>query len=261
MKRLGLACAVLLAAGCQSGRPKAPVAGPGADFLRPYVGQQRILRAHGDRDRVEIRKKGGAPAGTCDVAVQVRSAALDKGAPVLVLDTLGDVSTEKFRSRCKAVPSAVTLRLTGFQADPAPQITARIDQAVPVPEAYLRSHGIAFDLAKGAEPAVAGATEARMNTTDEERRLGRRVTAQPRRILWVDPIYRNPRVHHEAEVEFDAVVGADGRLYRPQVKGGLSKDHVAAIQRALSAWRFEPARAGQEAVAVHHGGRLVFRIY
>jgi hypothetical protein len=262
MKRVLVVLAALAALpSCQSGR-RAPATAPSADHLRAYVGQHRILRGQGDRDRITLEKGDAAPiSGACDVAVVVRSAALDKGAPLLVLDTLGDASTERSRSRCKEVPAAITLRVGGLESAPAGQVTARLDQLVPTPEAYLRARGIAFDLAPAPEPAVAGAVEGRSNTTDDERRLGRRVTAPPRKLLWVDPVYRNPRVHHEAEVEFELVVGADGRVYRPQVKGGLGKEHVAAIHRALAAWRFEPARAGQEPIPVYHSTRAVFRIY
>lgn len=93
--------------------------------------------------------------------------------------------------------------------------------------------------------------------------MGRRVTTWPRKLFWVDPAYRDPghRVRHEGEVEFEAVVGADGRLYRPQIRGGLDKVHIAAIERVLPMWRFEPARAGKDPLPAHVESRLVFRIY
>src|SRR5207245_9191779 len=103
----------------------------------------------------------------------------------------------------------------------------------PTPEGYLRAYGVAFDLPSAGEPAVAASNET--NAPDEERRLGRRVTSWPRKLFWVDPIYRDPRhvVRHEGEVEFEAVVGADGRLYRPRVIARSEKEHVAANQRDL----------------------------
>jgi hypothetical protein len=71
---------------------------------------------------------------------------------------------------------------------------------------------------------------------------------------------RDPRVRHEGEIEFEAVVGADGRIYRPVLKGGLDPQHLAAIRRVLPMWRFEPARAGQEALPAYHTVKTVFRI-
>lgn len=258
----GLGVAVALAAACHPARPKGPAAGPGTDFLRPYVGQKRILRFQADRERVVVKKKDRAQlAGACDAAVEVRSAVLDKGSPRLALETLGAPSVGKARPRCKAVPATITLSMTGFERDSPAQVTARLDQIVPTPEGYLRAYGVAFDPAPPGEPAVVASSET--NAPDEERRLGRRVTTWPRMLLEVDPAYRDPRhrVRHEGEVEFEAVVGADGRLYRPRIITGLVKEHVAAIQRVLPLWRFEPARAGKDPVAARLSSRLVFHIY
>jgi len=68
-------------------------------------------------------------------------------------------------------------------------------------------------------------------------------------------------VRYEGEAEIEGVVGADGRLYRTRVRGGLDKAHVAAIQRVLPMWRFEPARTGKELTPAHVLSRLIFRIY
>jgi hypothetical protein len=261
-RAVGIAVAVVLVGACGPKRPPAPPAGPRTDFLSSYVGQQRVLRYQADRERVLVRKKDPAQlAGACDAAVQVRSAVLEKGAPRLVLEALGAPNAEKARPRCKAFPATITLSLTGYESDPPAQIVGRLDQILPSPEGYLRAYGVPFDLASVAEPAVAASSQA--NAPDEERRLGRRVTTWPRKLFWVDPAYRDPRhaVRHEGEVEFEAVVGADGRLYRPRILGGLDKAHVAAIERVLPMWRFEPARAGKDAVPAHLASRLVFRIY
>jgi len=261
-RTVGAALAVAVAA-CQTPRPKAPAA-PGADFLHGYVGQQRILRFQGDRERVVSRKKDPAQLpGACDAAVQVRSAVLDKGSPRLGLETLGIANAERARPRCKALPTTITLSLTGFETGAPEPIVARLDQLLPAPEGYLGALGVHFDLAPGSEPVVAASSPTTTSAGEEERRLERRVTAWPRKLLWVDPVYHDSRraLRHEGEVDFEAVVGADGRLYRPQVLGGLDRDHVAAIQRALALWRFEPARAGKDPVAAHQSSRLVFRIY
>jgi hypothetical protein len=198
--------------------------------------------------------------GACDVAVQVRSAVLDRGEPMLALDTLGTVGAEKARPRCPQIPATITVRLSGFEGDGA-AVRARVDQILPSPEDYLRAYGVAFDVsAPGSEPALAAATESRADTGNEERRLGRRVTTWPRRLFWVDPIHRHPRVRHQGEVEFEAVVGADGRAYRPRILGSLGREHVAAIERVLPMWRFEPARAGREPVPAYHSSRVVLQI-
>lgn len=256
-----LAAALAVALPACATKTKAPAAGPGTDFLRPYVGQQRILRFQADRQRVTVRKKDRAQLpGACDAAVEVRSAVLDKGAPRLVLETIGTPATERARPRCRAVPGTITLVLTGYERDPAGTVAGRIDQILPTPEGYLGAYGVAFDHPVGTAPAVAAATPHHANSTDEERRLERRVTAWPRKLFWVDPTLRDPRVRHEGEVEIEAVVGADGRLYRPEVRGGLDAHHVAAIKRVLPMWRFEPARAGKDAVAAWQDARLIFRI-
>jgi len=261
-RAVGVAVAVVLAGACGPKRPAGAPAGPRADFVSGYAGQQRVLRFQADRERVVVRKKDPAQlSGACDAAVQVRSASLQKGAPVLVLESLGAPNAERARPRCRSFPPTITLTLTGYESDPPAQVTARLDQILPTPEGYLRAYGVPFDVASAAEPAVAASSQT--NAPDEERRMGRRVTTWPRRLFWVDPAYRDPshRVRHEGEVEFEAVVGADGRLYRPQIRGGLDKAHVAAIQRVLPMWRFEPARAGKEPLPAHVESRLVFRIY
>jgi|SRR5436309_7366443 len=258
--RLGGALALSLAA-CHPAPPKGPAVRP-TDFLRGYVGQQRVLRFQADRTRLVVRRKDPAQLpGACDAAVDVRSARLEKGSPFLVLETLGTPGVERARSRCKTVPATITLNLTGFGADTPAQVTARLDQLLPTPDGYLRAYGVAFDLPPAGEPAVAASNET--TAPDEERRLGRRVTSWPRKLFWVDPIYRDPRhiVRHEGEVEFEAVVGADGRVYRPRIVTSLEKEHVSAIQRVLPMWRFEPARAGKDAVPARLASRLVFRIY
>jgi hypothetical protein len=258
---LGVALALALPA-CAT-KSKAPAAGPGTDFLRSYFGQQRVLRFQGDQERVVVKKKDRPQLpGACDAAVQVRSAVLEKGGPRLVLEALGAAGAEKAHPRCRHIPATITLSLTGFGGDSGP-IVGRLDQVLPTPEGYLRAYGVPFDHVAGREPAVVASNQSTINATDDERRLERKVTAWPRKLFWVEPVYRDPRkaVRWESEVDFEAVIGADGRLYRPQVKGGLDKTHVAAIARALSMWRFEPARAGKDPVAAYHNSRLIFRIY
>jgi hypothetical protein len=258
---LGVALAFALPA-CAT-KSKVPAAGPATDYLRGYVGQQRVLRFQGDQERVVVKMKDSPQLpGACDAAVQVRSAVLEKGGPRLVIETLGAAGAEKAHPRCRQIPATITLSLTGFGGESGP-IVGRLDQVLPTPEGYLRAYGIQFDRAAGPEPALAASSVNQTSATDQERRLERRLTAPPRKLFWVDPIYRDPRraVQYEGEVEFEGVVGADGRLYRPRVRGSLEEAHVAAIQRTLPMWRFEPARTGNDLTPAHVLSRLVFRIY
>jgi len=258
---LGIALALALPA-CAT-KAKGPAGGPGTDYLRGYVGQQRVLRFQGDKERVVVKRKDRPQLpGACDTAVEVRSAVLEKGGPRLVLEAIGTAGAEKARPRCRNVPATITLSLTGFGGDSGP-VVGRLDQVLPTPDLYLRAYGVPFNYSAGSEPAVAAASVNQINATDVERRLEGRLTAPPRKLFWVDPIYRDPRhaVRYEGEAEIEGVVGADGRLYRTRVRGGLDKAHVAAIQRVLPMWRFEPARTGKELTPAHVLSRLIFRIY
>ena len=89
------------------------------------------------------------------------------------------------------------------------------------------------------------------------------LTKKPARVLWVDAITRDPRgrISHEAEVEFKAVVGSDGRVHHPQLSTPLSEDHEKRVLRVLPLWRFEPAQRGSDAAAAAVTERLVFRIF
>jgi hypothetical protein len=257
---LGIAL-VLALPGCAT-KSRAP-AGPGTDYIRGYVGQQRVLRFQGDEARVEVKRKDRPQLpGSCDTAVEVRSAVLEKGGPRLVLEPIGTAGAEKARPRCRQIPGTITLSLTGFGTDSG-SVIGRLDQVLPTPEGYLRAYGVAFDRAAGGEPAVAASSVDQREATDQERRLEGRLTQRPRKLFWVDPFYRDPRraVQYEGEAEIEGVVGADGRLYRTKVRGSLDRAHVAAIQRVLPMWRFEPGRTGNDPTPAHVLSRLVFRIY
>src|SRR5688572_14202582 len=257
-----LAVALALGLPACATKSRAPVSGPGSDYLRGYVGQQRVLRFQGDEPRVVARRKDKPQMpGACDAAVVVKSAVLDKDGPRLVLDAVGAANAENGRPRCRRIPPAITLSLAGFGGD-SNAVIGRLDQILPTPEGYLRAYGVTFDRPAGAEPTLAAAGAHQNDATDQERRLEGRLTAQPRRLFWVDPIYRDPRgaVKYEGEVEIEGVVGTDGRLYRTKVRGSLEKAHVAAIQRVLPMWRFEPARTGNDLTPAHVLSRLAFRI-
>lgn len=257
---LGLALALVLPA-CAA-KSKGPAVGAGTDYLRAYVGQQRVLRFQGDQEKVALKMKDRPQLpGACDAAVEVRSAVAEKGGARLALESLGAAGAEKAHPRCRHIPATITLSLTGFGGD-SRALAGRLDQVLPTPEGYLRAYGVPFDRPAGSEPALAASSVNQMTATDQERRLEGRLTAPPRKVFWVDPIYRDPRhaVQYEGEVEVEGVVGADGRLYRTHVRGSLDKAHIAAVQRVLPMWRFEPARTGKDVTPAHVLSRLVFRI-
>ena len=91
--------AVLLSAGCQSGRPKTGSAVPaGRDPLRPYVGDVRVLLAKADEKSVTVSAKQRL-SGECDMAMRVHSAGFQKGGALFSLETIGRPSPPRRRTR------------------------------------------------------------------------------------------------------------------------------------------------------------------
>ena len=252
----------LLAPACKSA-PKAPPATqvPLPDLLRPYADAHRVLLHKGDEKALTL-KAGQRLAGTCDVAVRVRSVAFDKGTARLALETVGQPRVGERRVRCKRLLPGMQLALTGFASGPVtPEVTARIDEVLLTPEAYLRARGTAFDRPPGAPPAEVASELP--DAVESERRFARTVVAWPRRLLFADATYRDPsgRGRHERLVGIEAVVGTDGRLHRPKVKASVDRAHEAAIQGALSFWRFEPARRADAPVGARVPLEIVLRVY
>jgi len=261
--RYGLLVLVLLAPACKTAGPKAPPAAPTPlpDLLRPYESALRVLPHKGD-ERTLTLKVGESLKGACDIAVRVRSVAFDSGTARLALETVGLPRVGERHVTCKRLEPGIQLALTGFAPGPVtPDVTARIDEVLPTPEAYLRAKGTAFDRPSGdAPPEVASQLP---DASQGERRLARGVVAWPRRLLSVDATYRDPsgRARHERLVEFEAVVGTDGRLHRPQIKVSLDRPHETAILSALSFWRFEPARRLDAPLGARVPLEIVFRVY
>jgi hypothetical protein len=158
------------------------------------------------------------------------------------------------QERCGNDQADITLSVSGF--DPAARtadLEGGLADVLQTPEEYLRAHAVKFD----APAAAAASAQAAAAMPDHQ------LTRKPTRLLWVDAITRDPRgkIHHEAEVEFDAVVGPDGRLREPHLSTGLSEEHEKRILRVLPLWRFDPARKGADPAAARVSERMVFRIF
>ncbi len=265
MKRscYGLLLCALLAPACKTGGPKAQPAGPAPppDLLRSYQGAGRLLLAKGDAKAVAL-KVGERPVGQCDVAVRVRGVAFEKGTARFTLDTVGTPRLGEQGVSCKRAEPEIQLSLTGFPAAAAAaEVSARVDEVLLTPEAYLRAKGTRFELPAGEAPTEAASQLPDADAT--ERRLARAVVAWPRVLLSIDPSHHDPagRVRYQGLVEVEAVVGTDGRLYRPRVKTTLGEAHEGPVLTALSFWRFEPARRADSAVAARIPLQLPYRVY
>lgn len=274
-----------LGSGCRSAGPVAPrTTGPArTDPLSGWAGQTRILRHRGDKGKWTVKRQDlRSASGTCDVAVEVRQARFDRGTAAFTMDMIGRprlTSRGARQERCGDDQAQITMNITGF--DPAAS-TSELEGALAdilyTPEAYLRSYAVPYApaLPVAAKPetpkAEAGKAEAPKadQTSYKVEALkvdlpiaDHHLTKKAARVLWVDAITRDPsgRISHEAEVEFKAVVGSDGRVHHPKLSTALSEDHEKRILRVLPLWRFEPARRGADPAAAAVIERMVFRIY
>jgi hypothetical protein len=252
----------LLAAACKAGGPKGPPGAPvPANLLRPYEGELRVLRHKGDQQVLKLKAEERL-TGECDVAVRVRTAVFERGTARFSLLTVGLPSVGGRDATCKKLQPGIQLTFTGFPPEPSvSDLNARVDETLQTPEAYLRAKGGSFDRPPG-KPPVEVASEL-PDANADERTLARKVTAWPKPLMTVNPSSRDPsgRVRHQGFVEFEAVVGTDGRLYDPEVKIGLGDANEVAVKDAIAFWRFEPARRGEALVGARMPLRLVLRIY
>jgi hypothetical protein len=253
--------AVLLP-GCRSGgakKPSGPTAPP--DALADYVGQLRVLRYQGDRQKIEVSPQTRL-SGQCDVAVEVRSVSFEDGEARFSLETVGLPAVRGTRSRCEKTVTGMRLIVDGLPAAPTKSdVSPRVDGVLQTPEAYLQSMGVAFDREASEAPTQVASRE--VDATGPERALARSVTTWPQPLLTVVAWYHDSsgRVRQEGEIEAEGVVGTDGRLYRWHFKTSLSDVHEASVGRALSLWRFEPAISGDEPVGARIALHPVLRIY
>jgi hypothetical protein len=265
MKRplVGLLLLAVLVPACKTAGPKAPPGPPTPlpDLLRPYEGALRVLPQQGDARTLTLAA-GQRLTGTCDVAVRVRSVSFGNGEARFALEMMGLPKVGERRATCKRMQPAIQLVLTGFPSGPVTsEATARFDEVLLTPEAYLQTKGTAFDRPAGQAPTEVASQLA--DTSDDERKATRGVVAWPRLLLSVDAARPAPkgRMHYERLVDFEAVVGTDGRLYRPLVKSSLDPAVERLVVDALPFWRFEPARRAAGPVAARVAERLVLRVY
>ena len=251
---------VLLTTACKAGGPKAPPGAPAPpDLLRPYEGQFRLLRHKGEERKVKLKAQE-RPAGECDVAVRVKSAVLEMGTGRFSLETVGVPNVGGRDAQCKRLQPSVELTITGLSSTPA-DLLAQVDEKLETPEAYLRAKGGAFDRPPGKAPGEV-ASEL-FDASAEERKLARAVTSWPQVLLSVSPVSRAPakRVRTQAFVEFEAVVGTDGRLSNPRLKASVGDANEAAVMSSFAFWRFAPARRGDTPMGARISLRTVLRVY
>lgn len=261
MKR-SLACAlfaVLLLPACRTAGPRVVPSTAGPDPLRPYVGEVRVLRSRADERNVTVGAKQRL-TGDCDMAVRVRSAAFQKGGALFSLETIGRPSVAGREPRCRTIQPAIQLLFAGASPGAA-DLAARVDAVLQTSEAYLRSKGVVFD--RPASPSPREIATPDVLGVPAESVLGKKVTAWPKLLLSVNPYARaaNRRVRQESEVEFDGIVGTDGRVYEPKLKTALSQAHQDIVLAALTRWRYEPAHTAQAPVAARINSRMALRIY
>jgi hypothetical protein len=243
--------------GCKSAAPRGPQAPPAPgrpDPLAGYAGRTVILRSVGDVPRPSFKRaEVGSPRGQCDVVAEIRQARFDRGAAVVTLQPVGRPRLARRgarEERCGDDQEQILLTVSGFDpAAPVEDIEGPLGQVLQTPEAYLKSHGVAFDLAAGKAPGPP--------TPDHF------VTTRPVRLLWVDTIRKDParRVRHEGELEVEGVVGADGRLHDARLLTTIGSEDEQRVRALLPVWRFEPGLRGGDRVPVKVRERSVFRIF
>ncbi len=253
-----LAVALLLPA-CQTASKTPPAVTPAPELLRPYEGALRLLPHQGDA-RVLNVAAGQALAGTCDVAVRVQSVAFDKGVARFGLEMLGQPRVGGRVVTCKRLEPAIQLTVTGLPPQVTPEVTARVDAMLLTPEAYLKAKGTAFDRPEATPTEVASRLT---DASEDERKAARSVVAWPQPLLSVEPLSRaaKKRAHYERLVDVEAVVGTDGRLYRPKLKTSLDPALERLVLGVLPLWRLEPAQRAGGPVAARVAQQLVLRVY
>lgn len=247
--------------GPSAGRPEAPA--PPAE-VQALVGQARILRHRGDEKRVSLKREDLTRlGGGCDAAVDVRQAALEGGTLRVSVAHVGrpNIASRPRTARGRVCEPAPDTTLTVTRVGSGEALAATLEALLPAPEQYLKMNGTPFDREPGPAPAVGAADGP--GTTRDERSLARQVVTWPVPLLTVDAdVPAGKRVGgRESEVDFVGVVGTDGRLHAPRVNTPLSDEHVKQLLRALSVWRYQPARSATGELPARVDGKAVLRLY
>jgi TonB family protein len=232
------------------------------------VGQLRLLRFDGKNKAVQIKMQDLAErSGPCDLAVEIRTATLAPGQARLSVDVLGlaryaGQPREPLgqKSMCRGLPQQIPISLSTPAGDSPSALVAEVGRVLLTPEDYLAAHGMAFDRAAGDEPKdIADQT---LTASLEEQRIARALTRPAKLLLAVDPAYpaAHRSVRQEGQVELRVVVGADGRLHQPKIITALG-DYEARLLRVLPMWRYDPARRGEDPVAVRLTEKAILRLY
>jgi TonB family protein len=223
--------------------------GDAGDYVRSLLNQDFILRQLGDHETVKLKRNQlGGVRGRCDIAVQVAKAAWNRGTVHIGFRLIGFPSaTEKPSGHCSG-RFTTELEIAGFSADELPDsLSAAVAVILQTPEQYLNAVGVPFNLPR---------------QSDDETRPTRGYKVPPKVLLKVEPSYSNAarQSRTEGSARFAIVVGTDGRPHSPRVLNGIGYDLEGNALRAISMYRFEPARELDKPVSVVATIDITFRL-
>jgi len=241
-----------------------PTGGVAADLARIYQGQARILPGLADRSKISHTRGRALAKGDCDVGVLITSAVLSSDKARFTLEPVGlpQIDGQPARHPCGKPPIEYVLVISDMDAHGTTSaVTDEVDRVLQTPERYLMEHGVSFTLKAVADRGPVA--DKQLKATPEERMLARSLTTQVQRLLSVAPLRRDDRkrVRYSGEIEFEALVGVDGRLRDVQLPGAFEV-YADRISKALDLWRYQPAKRGDQPIACRVGQqRTVFNVY
>lgn len=222
------------------------------DAIRSFAGKEVILIRRGGEAKVKLdRAKLDRLSGSCDVAVAVRTADLDKGKARFLLELIGTPQlTSGPRNVCPRVQPNTEVEIAGFaENETADQVGASMRQLLQTPEEYLAASGITFDLPPAPDDEAVAAPPPPIT--------------HPNLLLRIEGTYseqaRRSRVGGQVTIRL--TVGTDGRVHNPRVVKGLGSGLDENALRTLGMWRFEPGRQGDRVVASKATIQMNFQIY
>jgi TonB family protein len=220
------------------------------EVLQSFTGREFILFHRRGEDTIRLRNgRLSQHSGPCDIAVLVNAAEWDNGRASLLLETVGTpYIANKPRSTCPRLSDRTALEISGFSNDePENSLSDSMRQVLKTPEEYLAANGIRFDF-----PSVA----------DNEEIKSQEPVAHPQVLMGVDGAYTEEarRKRLSGSVTIKIVVGSDGRVHDARVVAGLGSGLDEKALRAISMWRFQPARQGDRLVARPAKISMTFRI-